>query len=564
MPVFAHAGRRSMAGSADFTDNASPDSETSATPRHRRGLWWLAGIATAVVVVAGIGLPFLLSSPERIAGLIQSSLKGAETDVSVEKVRIGWFGPTVIEGITFEPRDGSPRPVTIARVDGERGLLGMLLTGGDLGQFRVSGLEVDVVFDEDKQSNLRALVAPPEDETPDGEPTERKTRRSLVSTEVVIDQALVRIAGPWTEKPWESKPIDIDLVLEPEPGRDRSHWRVGQVQLLDEAVLDPTVAQGVLSYIAPVLADATIVGGRFSLGLESASLPVGDPGAGTLDGRLVMHEVDIGPGHLVKNVFAVLPIENKPELSALRISESSDIRFGLADRRVRHEGLKLGVPLPNSSERLDLESAGSVGLDDRSLALKLSLPLPKEMPADRPLLKTLAGKTLALSIGGTLDQPEVDMDGTLRTTVQGLVGRMAPGAAAGDASPSTDDASPSSRLGQVGSAVAEQIRGQLPPDSVDAETADAVVDLVGGILDEVGKRRAARKAADKQQADRQETQAEAPADGATKDSAEGSSTRGGLFRRLLDRVDEATNPPPAGEKTEAGQPSGEAPQTPGE
>jgi len=116
----------------------------------------------------------------------------------------------------------------------------------------------------------------------------------------------------------------------------------------------------------------------------------------------------------------------------------------------------------------------------------------------------------------------------------------------------------------VGSAVAEQIRGQLPPDSVDAETADAVVDLVGGILDEVGKRRAARKAADKQQADRQETQAEAPADGATKDSAEGSSTRGGLFRRLLDRVDEATNPPPAGEKTEAGQPSGESPQTPGE
>ena len=149
-----------MAGSADFTDNASPDSETSATPRHRRGLWWLAGIATAVVVVAGIGLPFLLSSPERIAGLIQSSLKGAETDVSVEKVRIGWFGPTVIEGITFEPRDGSPRPVTIARVDGERGLLGMLLTGGDLGQFRVSGLEVDVVaMGDDTDADFPAIYA---------------------------------------------------------------------------------------------------------------------------------------------------------------------------------------------------------------------------------------------------------------------------------------------------------------------------------------------------------------------------------------------------------------------
>lgn len=532
-----------MAGSQKADETAAGDPEASGTPRPRRGLRLVGGFLGAAVVVVGLGLPWFLSSPERIAGVIQSSLKGAEADVAVERVQIGWLGPTVVEGITFEPRDGSPRPLSIGRVEGDRGLLQMLLSLGNLGRFRVSDLQVDVVFDEEHQSNLQALAAAPQKDDATGQPG-REARRAAVSTEIVIDQAVVTVAGPWAEQPWVSKPIDLDAVLEPEPGHNRSHWRVGEVQLLDEAVLDPAVAQGVLSYIAPILANATIVGGRFSLALESASLPVGDPGAGTIAGRMVMHEVDIGPGAVVQHVFSVLPLENKPELSALRISESSDIRFGLADRRVSHEGLKVGVPLPDSGERLDLQSEGSVGLDDRSLDMRLSLPLPQKMPADRPLLQTLAGKTLALSVGGTLDQPEVDMDGTLRTTVQGLLGRMAPAAAGGDTkqagAAAGGGAEATTRLGTVGTAVAEQIRGQLPADSVDPQTADAVVDLVGGILDEVGKRRAARQAAEKPSAREEATPAGANAKAQEEDAAAASSPRGSLLRRILDRVDQAT------------------------
>lgn len=560
-----------MAGSPDAGSSDSADPEPAAAApvdvaKPRSGVRLAVGVFGLFVVAGAIALPWWLSSPETVAGFIQSALKGAESDVSVEKVQIGWFGPTVIEGISFLPRDGSPQPVSIARVEGERGLLAMLLSRGDLGEFRVSGLEVDVVFDEDRQSNLQALAAQPEGDTSGGGPGSGG-RRSPVSTEVVIDQAMVRISGPWTDEPWVSEPIDIDMVLEPDPGQNRSRWRVGQVQLLDEAVLDPAVSQGVLAYIAPILADATIVGGRFSLSLESASLPVGDPGAGTVDGRLVMHAVDIGPGELVRNILSVVPVE-KPEISTLRISDSSDIHFGLADRRVSHEGLKFGVPLPRSDERLDIESAGSVGLDDRSLQLKLSLPLPEAMPADRPMLKALAGKKLGLSIGGTLDQPEVDMDGTLRSTVEGIVGRL-PGRAAGASTDGTDaggdvaggtsgpSRTSSTKLGAVGTAVAEQIRGQLPPDAVDPETADAVVDLVGGILDEVGKRRAARQAAEKNAATSEEKAVGEQPAGSGGDAAKPERTRGGLLRRILDRVDEATAPQPAGKPGEQGAAAGE-------
>lgn len=556
-----------MAGSPDAGSSDAADPEPAVTAsgevaKPRTGVRLAVGVFGLFVVAAVIALPWWLSSPHTVAGFIQSALKGAESDVSVERVRIGWFGPTVIEGVSFLPRDGSPQPVSIKRVEGERGLLAMLMSMGNLGEFRVSGLEVDVVFDEERQSNLKALTAKPQDDASGGTP-ERESRRSPVSTEVVIDQAVVKISGPWTDEPWVSEPIDIDLVLEPDPGQNRSRWRVGQVQLLDEAVLDPAVSQGVLAYIAPILADATIVGGRFSLSLESASLPVGDPGAGTVDGRLVMHAVDIGPGELMKNIMAVVPVEKKPQLSNLRISDSSDIHFALADRRVSHEGLKFGVPLPKSDERLDIESAGSVGLDDRSLQLKLSLPLPKEMPEDRPMLKTLAGKKLGLSIGGTLDKPEVDMDGTLRSTVEGIVGRL-PGRAAGSSTDGTDaggeaaggtpgpSRTSSTKLGAVGTAVAEQIRGQLPPDAVDPETADAVVDLVGGILDEVGKRRAARQAAEKNAPDSPQEAKETQAPGGGADAATPGRTGGGLLRRILDRVDEATAPQPADKPDEQG------------
>ena len=535
---------------------------TPAPSRRRSGMRLAGGLFGALVVAAGIGVPWMLSSPDTIAGLIQSSLKGAETDVSVERVRIGWLGPIVVEGIRFQPRDGSPQPVSITRVEGDRGLLAMLLSFGDLGRFRVSGLEVDVVFDKDRQTNLKALLAK-EDMASGGDPA-RRQRRSPVSTEIDVEQAVVRIAGPWTEEAWVSKPIDVAMVLEPEPGQDRSHWRIGQVQLLDEAVLDPTVSQGVLAYIAPILADATIVGGRFSLSLESASLPVGDPGSGTLDGHLVMHAVDIGPGELAKNVLAVVPVE-KPQITTLRISESSDIHFGLADRRVRHEGLKFGLPLPKTEERLDVESAGSVGLDDRSLELRLSLPLPTQMPEDRPLLKALAGKKLGLSIGGTLEKPEVDMDGTLRSTVEGIVGRairppaaaggnadggeQAPANAAEAAGGSPGDRPASTKLGAVGAAVAEQVRGQLPPDAVDAETADAVADLVGGILDEVGRRRAARKAAEDAAARDGGGVPAKDNKGAASEPEKPARSGGGLLRRILERVDEATASQPEGAST---------------
>jgi hypothetical protein len=109
--------------------------------------------------------------------------------------------------------------------------------------------------------------------------------------------------------------------------------------------------------------------------------------------------VVLGPGPLVENLFRSLPM-NLPPPPTIRITDEADVAFHLAERRMWHEGLEFGIPLKKSGQRLDVRSQGSVGLDDRSLDLKLSLPIPADLPQDRPLVAALAGKQVSLGVEG--------------------------------------------------------------------------------------------------------------------------------------------------------------------
>jgi hypothetical protein len=251
------------------------------------------------------------------------------------------------------------------------------------------------------------------------------------------------------------------------------------------------VAQGVLAYIAPVLADATRTSGRFSLRLDGARLPVGQPAAGELAGMLSMHEVVVGPGPLVEGMFRSLPGQLSPP-PAIRIADESDVSFRLAERRIWHEGLEFGLPLAKTGQRLDVRSQGSVGLDDRSLDLKLSLPIPADLPQDKPLLAALAGKTVSLGVGGVLGQPRIDFDGSIKAAagqvVTDFIDRIRDGRRPQPA-PDVPPVPPTDRQ-------LEQDQSEPPAARSADGTTEAIVDLVGGVLDEVAKRRAERRAAE--------------------------------------------------------------------
>jgi len=456
------------------TDQASaPDRITDVTSARRAARWRLPVACAALVACGGAAcMPWLLSDPARLSRLVADALPELNGDVGFRTVRIGWLGPIVLEGVRLTPRDGSAEPVAVARVEIENGLAAILASLGDLGRVRVEGLEADVVFDERRRTNLAGLVRAAPDR--EGSSAGGSPRRSAVRLQLEVAGAIVRITGPWSPDVWQSEPIDVRATLGPAAEGPGSTWTFAPVELLDDALLEPAVAQGVLAYIAPVLAGATRTGGRFSLRIEEAVLPVGRPGDGRISGALTLHEVVVGPGPMVENVLTQLPVR-LPVPPDVRIADESRVVFRLADRRVWHEGLEFGVPLANPGPRLDIRSSGFVGLDDGALNLRLELPIPKDLPGDGPVITALAGKSISVGIQGVLGEPRVVFDGSIRGAAGQIVGDLV------------------DRLRSSRSAAGSH--GQQEPSASD-DTAEAIADIVGGVLEEVARRRAERRAAE--------------------------------------------------------------------
>ena len=536
-----------------------------------------ATLATvAVIAVLGIGsLPWLMSSPTRLSKLVAGAVPALQATVRFGSVKLGWLGPMVFEDIHIVPHDGSREPASIKRAELSHGLAGILLSLGDLGRVRVEGLDATVEFDADRNSNLKGLFFPAL-AGPGAADRARARKPGAVRMQLDVVGAVVRMIGPWADEPWVSDPINVQARLAPSPDGTRSEWTIAPVQLLADARLEPAVAQGVLAYIAPVMAGATRTSGRFSLRINSATLPVGATEGGHVSGVLAMHAVDLGPGPLAQRAIESLPF-NLPIPQSIRIADESHVEFQLADRRMSHKGLAFGVPLAKPGQRLDIRSSGSVGLDDKKLDLKLELPIPADLPQDRPLLASLSGRTFSVGVGGMLGEPRIDFDGSLRANAGGVVAELIdrlrgfggpqaarqpvgpprpkappapawkPDASAGNdsklatpdaakpaatpaAAPANDGAKADARQQAGAPATADKIKSALPPDMKTDPTAEAVIDLVGGVLGEVAKRRAERQAAEAANPQ----QAQPP--------------RGRLLRRLLQpQAPQATPPatPPA-------------------
>jgi hypothetical protein len=502
-----------------------------------------ATLATvAVIAVLGIGsLPWLMSSPARISKLVADAVPALQAAVRFGSVKLGWMGPMVFEDIHIVPHDGRREPASIKRVELSHGLAGILLSLGDLGRVRVEGLDSTVEFDADRNSNLKGLFFPAL-AGPGAAARPHNGKPGAVRMQLDVVGAVVRMIGPWADEPWVSDPINVQARLAPSADAMRSEWTVEPVQLLADARLEPAVAQGVLAYIAPVMAGATRTSGRFSLRINSATLPVGAAEGGRVSGVLAMHAVDLGPGPLAQRAIQSLPF-NLPVPQSIRIADESHVEFQLADRRMAHKGLAFGVPLAKPGQRLDIRSSGSVGLDDKTLDIKLELPIPADLPQDRPLLAALSGRTFSVGVGGMLGEPRIDFDGSLRANAGGVVAELIdrlrgsgglpaarqpvgpprpqappapawkPDASAGkdskttvpgaatpaavpDAVPRVDGANADARQQAGAPATADKIKSALPPDMKTDPTAEAVIDLVGGLLGEVAKRRAERQAAE--------------------------------------------------------------------
>lgn len=176
--------------------------------------------------------------------------------------------------------------------------------------------------------------------------------------------------------------------------------RIADGSMVQNAEINENVSHSLLSYIAPVLRDATKVRGKVSMNISRAEFPLlGDESRHTtLLGRVEFNDVVFTAGRFADEL---LSLTGKGGGASVRLQQP--VELTIADGRVTQRGL--AVPLGRDA-RIELE--GSVGFD-QTLAMKARVPVPRGVLGNRPEIADLAeALRVGVPIGGTLSRPTID------------------------------------------------------------------------------------------------------------------------------------------------------------
>jgi translocation and assembly module TamB len=167
------------------------------------------------------------------------------------------------------------------------------------------------------------------------------------------------------------------------------------------AEINDEVSRRVLSYVAPVLNEATHVQGKVNVAVEQADFPITGPPdrTVTLTGQVVFQGVTFAPGPFANQL---LTLTGRPDSPGLQLAQP--VQLSIANRRVYQKGLEVPV---RKDAKIALE--GSVGFDE-TLNLVASVPITGRMLGARSeaLDRAINGQTVKVPIGGTVGKPRVD------------------------------------------------------------------------------------------------------------------------------------------------------------
>jgi hypothetical protein len=191
--------------------------------------------------------------------------------------------------------------------------------------------------------------------------------------------------------------------------------------------ISPEVSEAMLKYVAPVLAGTTQSEGLFSLALDGARVPLGEPQRADSAGKLTVHSVRVVPGPiamqwigLAQQIEAVAKrrdpgrAANRSQVTLLSVRDQQ-VNFRVMDGRVHHQYMEFQVG------EVTMRSRGSVGFDE-TISLTLEVPVQDAWVAKEPLLAGFKGQSLQVPISGTLTRPQMDQRAIASVTQQLLQG----------------------------------------------------------------------------------------------------------------------------------------------
>lgn len=201
--------------------------------------------------------------------------------------------------------------------------------------------------------------------------------------------------------------------------------------ILRSAEIAPKVFRSWMRYVTPLLADATEAKGRFSIELDRHSvLPLDNPLAGNLSGKLVIESMAVGPGPLGQRLISmtqqwltligkedlIRSVRDKPWLQL----PAQEVKISLDGGKVVHQLLQFNIG------EVTIFTSGTVDLN-QNVDMAVYIPIQSDWFKDNPVLKSLAGDAIQIPLKGNLANPQLDM--TFLTTLSkriaaGAVGKL--------------------------------------------------------------------------------------------------------------------------------------------
>ncbi|MBN8625726.1 MAG: hypothetical protein J0M17_09575 [Planctomycetes bacterium] len=178
--------------------------------------------------------------------------------------------------------------------------------------------------------------------------------------------------------------------------------------LADHVTITREMANERLMYVMPIMAGVAQVGGRFSIALEEFRVPISNPAAGAIAGKLTVHDVDVGPGFLTQELATLV---NLP--ASVNLTRESVVDFKMIEGRIYHQNLEFAFP------NVTVRTMGSVGVADQTLSLVAEVPIPSHLLQNLPIANSaLSGQVIRVPIAGTLQKPTLDRDAFRQATAQ--------------------------------------------------------------------------------------------------------------------------------------------------
>ncbi len=211
--------------------------------------------------------------------------------------------------------------------------------------------------------------------------------------------------------------IRVEPTVRLNPGAYDLTFQKGKV--IDNAKLTPAACADAVGYALPAFANSAQADGTVSFDLGDHRIPLADPTRGTVKGNLTVHDATVSPGPVVTELIEVFGLA----APKLQVKKNSVVPVRMENGRVYHSDFVFNVG------NTPVTTAGSVGTDG-TLDMTVSVPIgstlaEKLVPGNRPLIhKALAGQTITVAIGGTLQKPALNreaMKGQLAKVVQGAM-----------------------------------------------------------------------------------------------------------------------------------------------